>query len=343
MKKLSITALLFVMTAALFAQKNVGIGIASPDPSAILDLTSTDKGMLVPRVTTALRMAIPSPATGLLVFDTDLGCFYYYFNTWISLCQPSVVTGPTGSTGIQGVTGNTGTTGAQGSQGPQGIPGVTGATGLQGNIGLTGPTGLQGPTGSTGVTGSTGFTGATGVTGITGPTGVIDICPGATANFVSKFTSPTQICNSIIYDDGNNVGISTTTPTVRYYTTKNTSSGNVSATTDYLALTGVTPGAAAAGDYIVTFSWCGTDHEVGINPVNVMSVDYTGDSGAGNTFLTSQAYPKHYLTDDDMICNSYSSIITIPAGQSWTFKIKLMGAEKKGELFSGTITALRVN
>jgi hypothetical protein len=190
---------------------------------------------------------------------------------------------------------------------------------------------------------------------------VIDICPGATTNFVTKFTSPTTVCNSVMYDDGTNVGVGSTTPaekltvngneeldgalkgTVRYYITRNTNSGNVSSTTDYLTLTGVTPGASSSGDYIVTFSWCGTDHETGINVTNVMSVDYTGDAGAGNTFLTSQAYTKHYLTDDVMICNSYSTIITIPAGQSWTFKIKIMGAEKKGELFNGTITAIRVN
>ncbi len=53
-----------------FAQ--VGIGTQSPDASAMLDVQSTTKGILVPRMTSAQRLAIPSGApNGLLVFDTD--------------------------------------------------------------------------------------------------------------------------------------------------------------------------------------------------------------------------------------------------------------------------------
>lgn len=42
-----------------------------PEPSAILDLQSTDKGLLLPRMTASQRQAIGSPATGLIVYDTD--------------------------------------------------------------------------------------------------------------------------------------------------------------------------------------------------------------------------------------------------------------------------------
>jgi len=48
---------------------------SAPDPSAQLDVKSTGKGMLVPRMTTAQRTAITSPATSLLVFDTTTGGF----------------------------------------------------------------------------------------------------------------------------------------------------------------------------------------------------------------------------------------------------------------------------
>lgn len=48
------------------------------DISAALDIKSTDKGMLVPRMTSAQRTIITSPATGLLVFDTTTGSFWFY-------------------------------------------------------------------------------------------------------------------------------------------------------------------------------------------------------------------------------------------------------------------------
>ena len=58
-------------TAILDAQQNVGIGTTSPAPTSILDLTSASKGLLIPRMTGAERAAIGSPATGLLVYQTD--------------------------------------------------------------------------------------------------------------------------------------------------------------------------------------------------------------------------------------------------------------------------------
>ncbi|MBU0765523.1 MAG: tail fiber domain-containing protein, partial [Bacteroidetes bacterium] len=54
--------------------------------SAMLDVKSTTKGMLVPRLTTAQRTAVGSPANGLLVFDTDEGDFYFYNgSSWVNL------------------------------------------------------------------------------------------------------------------------------------------------------------------------------------------------------------------------------------------------------------------
>ncbi|MBI4649045.1 MAG: hypothetical protein HY738_21265, partial [Bacteroidia bacterium] len=54
--------------------------------SAMLDVKSSTKGMLVPRLTTEQRNAIASPATGLLVFDVSLGSFYFYNDSvWVNL------------------------------------------------------------------------------------------------------------------------------------------------------------------------------------------------------------------------------------------------------------------
>jgi hypothetical protein len=50
---------------------NIGIGTSSPVASALLDISSTTKGLLAPRMTSAQRTAIASPAAGLLVYQTD--------------------------------------------------------------------------------------------------------------------------------------------------------------------------------------------------------------------------------------------------------------------------------
>lgn len=74
---------LTILTLAVFASFNynasaqVGIG-TEPDDSAMLDISSNEKGMLTPRMTSVQRTAISSPAEGLLVFDTDENAFYFY-------------------------------------------------------------------------------------------------------------------------------------------------------------------------------------------------------------------------------------------------------------------------
>ena len=54
-----------------FDGTSLGVGIATPDASALLDLTSTTKGLLPPRATTSQINAVSSPATGLMMIDTD--------------------------------------------------------------------------------------------------------------------------------------------------------------------------------------------------------------------------------------------------------------------------------
>ncbi|MBI4648676.1 MAG: hypothetical protein HY738_19350 [Bacteroidia bacterium] len=68
--------------------------------SAMLDVKSLTKGLLIPRLTTAQRTAIASPAIGLLVFDTSIGSFYFYNGTgWVNLTygNPSNIWSQSGS------------------------------------------------------------------------------------------------------------------------------------------------------------------------------------------------------------------------------------------------------
>jgi hypothetical protein len=65
---------------------NVGIGTSAPNSSSLLELSSTSKGLLVPRMSTDERNGIAFPATGLLVYDNLLNSFYYHNGTsWAPL------------------------------------------------------------------------------------------------------------------------------------------------------------------------------------------------------------------------------------------------------------------
>jgi hypothetical protein len=73
--------------ATLFSTGNLAIGTTTDVASAILQVTSTTKGFLPPRMTLAQRTAIASPATGLIVYQTDgtEGVYVYSGGAWKSL------------------------------------------------------------------------------------------------------------------------------------------------------------------------------------------------------------------------------------------------------------------
>ena len=85
MKSLFTKLAFFIFTFSLHAQ--VGIGTTSPDASAALDISATDAGILIPRMTQSQRDGISSPATGLLIYQSDniTGFYYYNGSTWVSL------------------------------------------------------------------------------------------------------------------------------------------------------------------------------------------------------------------------------------------------------------------
>jgi hypothetical protein len=97
-KKFTPLLLLFLFSINSFSQ--VGIGTVTPHESSVLDIASTTAGLLAPRMTAAQKTAIATPATGLLIYQTDGTAGFYYYNgtAWT----------PFGSSGW-GLTGNAGT------------------------------------------------------------------------------------------------------------------------------------------------------------------------------------------------------------------------------------------
>ncbi|MBU0763939.1 MAG: hypothetical protein KJ607_03790, partial [Bacteroidetes bacterium] len=89
-----IIVLLLILNCSdyLYAQQNVGIGTTTPDSSSILDLTSADKGFLIPRVTlndAGTPSPVSNPATGLLIYNLDgtepHGFWYWDGAQWVQV------------------------------------------------------------------------------------------------------------------------------------------------------------------------------------------------------------------------------------------------------------------
>jgi hypothetical protein len=84
MKKIIIV---FSFILPLVAIAQVGIGTNTPAASAQLEVSSTTKGYLMPRMTATERNAIVNPANGLQIFNTTTGCINLYkVNAWYEIC-----------------------------------------------------------------------------------------------------------------------------------------------------------------------------------------------------------------------------------------------------------------
>jgi len=94
MKKVNLLVIAILFATNIFAQ-NVGINDdgTTPDASAMLDVKSTSKGILIPRMTVTQRIAISNPAEGLMVYQTDDVKGFYFFDgsAWEMIGQESGV------------------------------------------------------------------------------------------------------------------------------------------------------------------------------------------------------------------------------------------------------------
>ena len=91
-----IILIVFILFTAICSAQ-VGIGTTSPDSSSVLDITATDAGLLVPRMTETQRDEITSPATGLIIYQTDATTGFYFYNStaWTKLDGEVTQTSPT--------------------------------------------------------------------------------------------------------------------------------------------------------------------------------------------------------------------------------------------------------
>lgn len=104
---LRILAFLLGISVAMpaIAQKdNVGIGTTKPDQSAVLDVSSSTKGFLMPRMSLQQRSAIQNPAQGLVIYQTDfLSGFYFYDGAeWKAMTSQNSISGTDGDWAIGG-------------------------------------------------------------------------------------------------------------------------------------------------------------------------------------------------------------------------------------------------
>lgn len=96
LRRLSVSWVVLTLSSWMLAQ-SVGIGTSTPDPSARLDIVDTQRGLLIPRMTTAERNAILNPARGLLIYNTDCDVFEHYDGSqWHIVYSTRTGTGGTG-------------------------------------------------------------------------------------------------------------------------------------------------------------------------------------------------------------------------------------------------------
>ncbi len=109
MKRFKIISFLGLFFGGLFPVfSQVGLGVETPEASAKLELSSPNLGFLMPRMTQTQRNAISSPATGLMVYQTDNSTGFYYYNgsSWSGPLTPLEVDGLVKANGQSTFTGN---------------------------------------------------------------------------------------------------------------------------------------------------------------------------------------------------------------------------------------------
>ncbi|XMO85252.1 hypothetical protein AAFN75_10680 [Algibacter sp. AS12] len=89
--KIRIFTILFLLSN-FYSFAQVGIGTASPDDSAALQIDSSNGALIPPRMTSTQMDNIPTPLNGSMVFNTTRNSYYVFKNsTWSSLTNSALV------------------------------------------------------------------------------------------------------------------------------------------------------------------------------------------------------------------------------------------------------------
>jgi len=101
MKRILLNLMLVLIGSGLMAQTE-GVSINpngnDPDPSAILDISSSEKGLLIPRMDSMSRVSILNPAQGLVVYDSTAHSFWYFNGTnWEQVGRAGTIQGTDGN------------------------------------------------------------------------------------------------------------------------------------------------------------------------------------------------------------------------------------------------------
>lgn len=172
---------IFLLLYSLVSHSQVGIGTVLPNPSSQLEITATDRGLLIPRIALTSSTDTSTITNGninsLLVYNTATvsdvtpGFYYWQTNKWIRLIGQNdpIVFNETLTTLTYNATTNRLT--YKDENGISNVLQLVGQVGPQGPIGPAGPQGLQGVAGNNGNDGATGPQGPAGNDGVAGPQG----------------------------------------------------------------------------------------------------------------------------------------------------------------------------
>jgi hypothetical protein len=90
-----------LLTIHCFSQVGISTSGANPNNSAMLDVSSSNQGVLISRMNTVQMNAIATPAEGLLIFNVDNNCYEAYVNNaWYPVSCPAPCTAPSSPTAI---------------------------------------------------------------------------------------------------------------------------------------------------------------------------------------------------------------------------------------------------